>query len=225
MRGLFSYRKPRLAQCNASFPPDIKENMQMNRNKSIPALAAVALGFAATNAFAQQDDYRAPWRGDFWGTLGVSGGESKFRNDCRSTDVFKCDHRDSAWKVYAGGNFNRITGLEFGYTDFGRIAASGGQTRAWAANVSLTAGVPIGQRFDVFAKGGGIYGRTDVSADPSTLLDTGHKAGWGYTYGVGAAFAITPQWQIRADWDRYNLDFIGGSKDIDLASAGVQFRF
>lgn len=197
----------------------------MNANKSILALATVALGFAASNAFAQQDNYRAPWRGDFWGTLGVSGGESKFRNDCRSSDVFKCDHRDSAWKVYAGGNFNRITGLEFGYTDFGRIAASGGQTRAWAANVSLTAGVPIGDRFDIFAKGGGIYGRTDVSADPSTLLDTGHKAGWGYTYGVGAAFAITPQWQIRADWDRYNLDFIGGSKDIDMASAGVQFRF
>lgn len=194
------------------------------RLKLMFGVVAAALAASAGSAFAQ-DNYRAPWRGDFWGTLGVSGGESKFKNECASADVFSCDHRDTAWKVTAGGQFNRIMGLEFGYTDFGKIQASGGDTKAWAANVSLTAGVPIGDRFDVFAKGGGIYGHTDVSADPSTLLDTGHKTGWGYTYGVGATFALTPQWQIRADWDRYNLDFAGGSKDVDMASAGVQFRF
>jgi OOP family OmpA-OmpF porin len=188
-------------------------------------LAMAVAGAFAGSAFAQDNNYRAPWRGDFWNTLGVSGGQSKFRNDCAATNVFSCDHRDTAWKAYAGGNFNRLLGIEFGYTDFGKIAASGGDTKAWAANVSLVAGAPIGNRFDIFAKGGGIYGRTDVTADPSTLLDTGHKAGWGYTYGVGAAFALAPQWQIRVDWDRYNMDFIGGSKDIDMASAGLQFRF
>ncbi len=196
--------------------------------KSKLMLGAAALGFAAcaSTAFAQPaDDYRAPWRGDFWGTLGVSAGESKFESNCHNTNVFSCDQRDTAWKVYAGGNFNRILGLELGYTDFGKVRASGGDTKAWAANVSLTAGVPIGDRFSVFAKGGGIYGRTDVSADPSTLFDTGHKSGWGYTYGVGAAFNVTRNVAIRADYDRYNLDFVGGSRDIDMASAGVMFRF
>lgn len=195
------------------------------KRKLILGLAMAGLAVSATGAFAQNENYRAPWRGDFWNTLGVSGGESKFRNDCAATNVFSCDHRDTAWKVYAGGAFSRLFGLEFGYTDFGKIAASGGDTKAWAANVSLVADAPIGNRFDIFAKGGGIYGRTDITANPSTLLDTGHKAGWGYTYGVGAAFALAPQWQIRVDWDRYNLDFIGGSKDVDMASAGVQFRF
>jgi hypothetical protein len=42
---------------------------------------------------------------------------------------------------------------------------------------------------------------------------------------VGATFAITPNWQIRADWDRYRLDFVGGRQNVDMASAGVQFRF
>ncbi len=196
----------------------------MMKSKVILGLAAFGLAAGAGSAFAQEQT-RVPWQGDFWGTLGVSGGESKFKNDCASTDVFHCEHRDSAWKAYATGQFNRNFGLEFGYTDFGKIAASGGETKAWAANVSLLAGVPIGDRFDVFAKGGGIYGHTDVSADPSTLLDTGHKTGWGYTYGVGATFAFTPQWAIRADLDRYTLDFVGGSRDVDMASAGVQFRF
>jgi len=196
----------------------------MKSSKVILGLAALGLAAGTTSAFAQ-DNYQAPWRGNFWGSLGVSGGQSKFDNECHDTNLFNCDHTDSAWKVYAGGQFSRIIGLEFGYTDFGKVAASGGDTKAWAGNLSLTAGVPIGERFDVFAKGGGVYARTDVSASPTTLFDTGHKSGWGYTYGVGATFSITPQWQIRADWDRYNLDFVGGSRDVDLASAGVQFRF
>ncbi|HXS53170.1 MAG TPA: outer membrane beta-barrel protein [Usitatibacter sp.] len=196
----------------------------MTKSKLMFGLVALGVAAMANDALAQES-YGVPWQGSFWGTLGVSGGQSKFRTDCASTDVFRCDHRDSAWKAYATGQFNRNFGLEFGYTDFGKIAASGGQTKAWAANVSLLAGVPIGDRIDVFAKGGGVYARTDVSADPSTLFDTGHKSGWGTTYGVGASFALTPQWAIRADWDRYNLDFVGGSRDVDMASAGVQFRF
>ncbi len=192
------------------------------------ALVLAAAGLAASApALAQSatNDFHAPWQRGFQGYVGVSGGESKFDNECRHADVFACDHRDTAWKVYAGGKMSRILGVELGYTDFGTVQASGGDTKAWAANLSLTAGVPIGDRFDIFAKGGGIYGRTDVNADPSSLFDTGHKNGWGTTWGVGATFAVTPRLLVRADWDRYNLDFVGGSRDVDLASAGIQWRF
>jgi OOP family OmpA-OmpF porin len=186
-------------------------------------LAAAALTMAVNGAFAQAPA-ATPWMGDFWGSIGIAGGESKFRNDCRSADVFSCDHRDSAWRAWADGQMNRVLGLEVGYTDLGKVAASGGQTKAWAADLSLKAGVPVGH-FDIFAKGGGVYARTDITADPSTIFDTGHKDGWGTKWGVGAAFAITPNIAIRADWDRYNLDFVGGSRGIDLASAGVEWRF
>ena len=30
---------------------------------------------------------------------------------------------------------------------------------------------------------------------------------------------------VRADWDRYKLDFIGGEKDVDMLSGGLQLRF
>ena len=39
------------------------------------------------------------------------------------------------------------------------------------------------------------------------LFDTGHKSGWGWTYGVGASLGITPTLSARVDWDRYKLDF------------------
>jgi OOP family OmpA-OmpF porin len=192
--------------------------------KASIAIGIAALGLAAAApALAQSQSNWNPMSRNYSGYVGVSGGESKFRTDCAS--LFDCDTKDTGWKVYAGGKANEIFGMEAGYTDFGRVRASGGETDAWAANLSLVAGVPIGDRFSVFAKGGGIYGRTDVKASASSLVKTGHKNGWGTTWGVGAALGLTQAVQVRLDWDRYKLDFIGGSRDVDMLSAGVQMRF
>ena len=190
-------------------------------NKALKAGLA-ALGLAVSgSAFSQN----TPWSGDFWGYIGASAGESKFEAECASSNVFSCDRRDTGWKVYSGGKFNEVFGIEVGYTDFGRINASGGDTDAWAIPVSLTAGVPLGTRFNVFGKIGGLYGRTDVTASASTLLDTGHKSGWGWTWGGGATFKVTQNFDVRVDWDRYKLDFVDGRRDVDMLSGGVQFRF
>jgi OOP family OmpA-OmpF porin len=165
-----------------------------------------------------------PWGDQFWGYAGVQGGQSKFRADCGR--IFDCDRKDSAWRVYGGGNFNSAIGLELGYTDFGRMRSFGGDTEARAADLSLTAGLPLfGDRFSIFAKGGGAYSRTEVSASPTAFVSTGSKSGWGTKWGVGAALAFTRNLQARVDWDRYKLDFANGDRDVDLLSAGIQFRF
>ena len=186
-------------------------------------LGVAAVAFAASPAFAQSIFDSQPSGNYTRNYVGVSGGESKFRTDCSS--LFTCDTKDTAWKAYFGSSVNDILGLEVGYTDFGKIRASGGETDAWAGNISVTAGIPIGDRFRAFAKGGGIYGRTDVRASADSLLQTGHKDGWGTTWGFGAALGITRTVQVRVDWDRYRLDFAGGSRDVDFLSAGVQMRF
>jgi opacity protein-like surface antigen len=127
--------------------------------------------------------------------------------------------------VQAGGNFNQMLGIELGYADFGHMQAFGGDTEAKATSISLTAGLPLGPQFGLFAKAGGAYGRTEVTASPTVPVFTGKKSGWGSTWGVGATFAVTPNVQVRADWDRYKLDFVGGEHDVDFLSAGVQLRF
>ena len=195
--------------------------------KQVRKMAAVAaLGLLASGTTLAQSTYSTPWRGDFWGYVGASAGESKFRTDCnRTITQFECDTKDTGFKVYAGGRMNQWLGLEVGYTDFGRIRASGGEVDAWAIPLSLVAGVPFGERFSAFGKVGGLYGRTDVSASLEDLVETGDKSGWGWTYGVGMAFAITPTIQLRADWDRHKLDFVNGREDVDMLSAGLQFRF
>jgi OOP family OmpA-OmpF porin len=190
-------------------------------------IIAAALGLMGTASAFAQSDYRAPWRGDFWGYVGASAGESKFRTDCsRTVTLFECDNKDTGWKVYAGGKVNEIVGLEFGYTDFGRIRANGGDTNAWAVPLTVTLGGPIGPRFAAFGKIGGLYARTDVTTDLNdTFSARGDRNGWGWTYGAGATFSLTPTVQIRADWDRYKLDFVGGRRDIDMLTAGLQVRF
>ncbi len=180
-------------------------------------LGALALAASGT-ALAQP-----PYVSDFHSYVGVAAGESKFRTDCSS--FFECDKKDTGWRAFLGGQFNPIVGAELGYNDYGTVHASGGDTKAWSGTIALTLGAPIGDRFRVFAKGGGAYSHTDVSASPSTLFDTGHKTGWGPTYGVGAAFGITQQVGIRVDWDRTRMDFAGGTRDVDLLSAGLQYHF
>jgi opacity protein-like surface antigen len=180
---------------------------------------------ASGTSFAQTAPYAAPWSHGFWGHVGVEGGQSRFRDVCRDRNLFACDSTDSTWKAFVGGSFNDILGLEVGYTDFGKVRANGGDVKAWAVPVVLTAGVPIGPRFNIFAKGGGLYGRTDLDVNRSDLFERGNKNGWGWTYGVGAGFRVTPTVDIRIDWDRYRLDFAGGDRDIDAAMAGVQVRF
>ena len=197
----------------------------MNRVRTMAVAAVLGLAAAGTAA-AQSSSYNTPWRGDFWGYIGASAGQSKFRAECnRTITQFECDRKDTGFKVYAGGNMSEIFGLEIGYTDFGRIRTGGGETDAWAVPLTLVAGVPFGDRFSAFGKVGGLYGRTDVSASFDSLVQTGHKSGWGWTYGAGAAFALTPTLQLRADWDRYKLDFVNGKQDVDMLSAGLQVRF
>ena len=193
--------------------------------KLTTGLAALGLAACASTAFAQNTGSTpVPWQGDFWSILGVGVGASKFHSDCAGN--FTCDNRDTAWKVFAGGRFNRYFGMEFGYNDFGKVDQNGGRTKAFAANLSLVAALPIGDRFDVFAKGGGAYGRTDVSSDASLGLAGGTKSNFEGTYGVGASYAITRNWMVRADWDRFNLDFVGqGKHDVDTATASLQYRF
>lgn len=195
--------------------------------KRIIATTLATLGVIASGTALAQQPNAVPWRGDFWGYMGASAGESKYRSECnRTVTLFQCDTKDTGFKVYAGGKINPVLGLEIGYTDFGRIRVLGGETEAWAVPITLTAGIPLGQRFNIFGKVGGLYARTDVSVDLNDSFSArGNRNGWGVTYGAGATFAVTPTVMIRADLDRHRLDFVGGRRDVDMLSAGVQIGF
>lgn len=206
----------------------------MQRRLALPLSAAIA-AFAtavALPAAAQTtttttgrvtDEWRMPYQAGFWNYIGATVGRSDYDLGCVSG--YGCDTKDTAFKIFAGGKLYNVLGLELGYVNLGRAEIAGGHSRAQGANLSLVAGVPVGYNFGVNGKVGTVYGwtRTDASAPG---YDTGRESGWGLTYGVGATYAFTPSTELRVDWDRYRFDFRGaGNQDVDLWSAGLNFRF
>ena len=84
--------------------------------KQVRKMAVVAvLGLLASGSSLAQQSYATPWHGQFWGYIGASAGESKFRTDCnRTITQFECDTKDTGFKVYAGGRMSEWLGLEIG---------------------------------------------------------------------------------------------------------------
>lgn len=181
-------------------------------------LAGGALG--ASNALAQKaSSPSSPWH------IGISLGQSEFKEGCPGG--FSCDDKDTTWRLYGGRRFGDILGGEIGYVDFGEFDRGGGKTKAEAVDFAVTAGFPFGpnRNWSVFGKFGGIWAESDVSAAPGSGLETGSSDGFGFRWGLGLQAGLTPNWAIRADWDRYRVDMPSGDEDVDTLTLGVQYTF
>ena len=154
--------------------------------------------------------------------IGGNVGATDWRTDCPSGSG--CDDSTLGFKLYTGTKFNDYLGAEIGYVNLGRPDTNGGRQTAQGANLSLIAGVPIGDRFGVNAKVGTMYAWTNTTGNVPAHL-AGKERDFGLTYGAGATMALAPQLLLRVDWDRYNLDFKGRDGKVDMLSAGVQYLF
>jgi OOP family OmpA-OmpF porin len=160
---------------------------------------------------------RQPW----YAGLGV--GDSKLDNAC--VGGFSCDDKDTSYRAYAGTHFNRWLGLEFGATNLGKWDRGGGQTKAWAADIAATAGIPLGANSSIFGKLGAAYTQTDITGT-APGLETGKKSDWSPRYGVGGQLGLSQNWALRADWDRYqDVQFRAQKEDVDTLMVGVQYTF
>jgi opacity protein-like surface antigen len=140
--------------------------------------------------------------------------------------VFGADQGDTAYNIHAGSYFNNNFGMELGYTDFGRVARAGGTTNADAISLSLVGKLPLGTSFNLLGKIGTTWGRTKVSANPASGIVSGDDGGFGLSYGLGAEFAITPQWSAVLQYESYNLKFAGNRSDrIGATTLGARYSF
>ena len=194
------------------------------------ASVPVAAQTTTTATTSVTDQWHMPYQQDFWNYIGATVGSSDYDVDCVAG--FSCDRRDVGFKVFAGGKLYNVLGLELGYVHLGSGDIAGGHTTAHGANLSLVLGIPFYDRFGVNAKVGTTYGwtRTNVAVDCASFGGCGYErrneSGWGLSYGLGATYAFTRNTELRIDWDRYRFDFAGsGGSDVDLVSAGLNFRF
>ena len=158
------------------------------------------------------------------GYIGVNVGQPDWSIPCAG-GAFGCDESNTSYNLYTGGMFNPYFGAEIGYVDFGRFERSGGRTRAAGVNLSLVGHLPLGG-FNVFAKVGTLYGRTNTTANPISGLASGKRSGWEGSYGVGVSFDLSPRSMVVLEWNRYDLNFSDvGRRDISTTSLGYVYRF
>lgn len=181
-------------------------------------LAAVVLGLATTAVQANEVS------GYVTGSMGQS--DSK---DFGSS-------KDFAYKVAVGLQANPYVALEAQYTDLGKPSDKGyvvdnagnlynakgtASTRGLGANLVGT--LPLDD-FKLFAKVG--YHKMETKA---TLKVEGFGSEsdktreWVPSFGAGASYAIMPELEVVAEYERYKD--VADSYNVDLASVGLRYNF
>lgn len=159
--------------------------------------------------------------------IGGSLGQAEADGDCQSGS--SCDFKDTAWKVFGGYKFSRYLAVEGTYGDWGEISerrtVSGVPVTAtgeiWSAGVAALGMLPLGgDRFSLFGKAGILYTEQEVTGSaPGIVTITESRDGTEFHWGFGAMFNFTPNFGLRAEWERLH------DSEVDIISLGIQYRF
>jgi len=182
------------------------------------------------------------WAGinfDGW-YAGLGFGQSRYRGVESSLDSdfaaqgltssTSANTRTEGWKVYTGYQFNPYLGVEGGYANLNDMTAvsttSAGSVRtelvsdAWM--LAAVGSYPLTKDFSVMAKLGAAYVLQTADVKVGTAL-TQRSGDDGYQplYGLGVSYALLDNVNLRAEWERFDLDDI----NIDLMTAGFAVEF
>lgn len=190
------------------------------------APAAIAQTKSAASRTASERLYAQPEKnyGESLLTyVGIGVGATQFDVVCPT--AAKCDDTGVGGRIYAGGQFNRNLGLEVAYANLGRPDGTGGGTRrSQGVGLSLVGILPVGSVGEMNARVGTFYTRSQNSGILSSTYGASAK-GFGLAFGAGAGINITPNVQLRVDWDRQNLEIDGRDTHVDMLALGLRFRF
>lgn len=145
------------------------------------------------------------------------------------------DDTDTGWKAFAGYRIMKYLAVEGAYTNLGEITAKTIATapvagtantkienEAWT--ISAVGILPLNDKFSLFARLGLNVWNMDVSASGTgsgTTSVSSKDNGTNAVYGVGAGYSLTPNLNLRAEWERYDF----GGDNIDFFSAGLAWVF
>jgi len=153
------------------------------------------------------------------------------------------DDSDSAWKAYAGIEFNDWLAVEAAYVDLGKVVTRFGATipptqidallsdthsvhpyqgDGWVvAGVARIAFVP--DRFSIVGRAGLFRWESETTVQVisgGTGSVAGDDSGTDGMFGIGIEWQFNEQWSLTADWERYKLN-----EWLDVPSIGVRFSF
>jgi long-chain fatty acid transport protein len=166
-----------------------------------------------------------------WGGINFDGwyagfgfGQSRYRDNVNGT--ISNDTRAPGWKVYSGYQLNKYLGVEGGFANLNDMTAytttSRVNTNADAWMLAAVGSYQLTDKFSVMAKLGAAYVLTSTNTRVGAGLTkrTGDDSYQPY-YGVGVKYALFDNMDLRAEWERFDLDHY----NIDLMTAGFAVKF
>ena len=156
-----------------------------------------------------------------------------------TTTAFTDDERDLGFKILGGYQFNPNFALEGGYTDLGQFDFTAqtlpagslrGEIRIKSLHLDLLGMLPLSDRFSAFARAGVNYAESKVHFTGTGLVTVPNpdreKREANFKLGVGLEYELSRSLGLRVEAERYRInDAVGNTGDIDLASAGLVYRF
>ncbi|GAB2714713.1 porin family protein [Halomonas garicola] len=198
-------------------------------------LATAVTALMATTAMAQSHVYSA----DEGPYLGAGIGHAKVDNDTLN-DLDRLgastDDSDTAYKLFAGYQFNPYFAVEASYVDFGEFTASASNRVGFADasleidgfTAALVGKLPIEGGFGVYGKLGMIAWDGDVKGQGNiygnAIRESGSEDGNDPFYGAGVEYVVD-RIIMRAEFERYDISEGGEDFETDLISASLGYRF
>jgi long-chain fatty acid transport protein len=235
--GTYLYAAPNgQTACNQNILDCASFNMHQN-------LFALSMGWVLDPGPKSLDEYgEDDWAGinfDGW-YAGFGFGQSRYLDvesslnsgfaDQGLTSTTSANTRTEGWKVYTGYQFNTYLGVEGGYANLNDMTAnsatSAGNVRtelvsdAWM--LAAVGSYPLTKDFSIMGKLGAAYVLQTAEVKVGTAL-TQRSGDDNYQplYGVGVSYALLDNINLRAEWERFDLDDI----NIDLMTAGFAVAF
>jgi len=200
--------------------------------KKLMVMAAMGLMFAGS-AMAQ-------------GYVGGSLGRSMTTFDGTDFEPFpgethSFEKNKTAYKLFAGYNFNKNFAIEGGYADLGKpaqnVAWVGGSGKgvqkesAWFVAGKGT--LPINEQFNLFGKLGLTQNKVKASwSDTDGFSGSDSKSRSGVLYGVGAEYNVSKQIGVRMEYEdfgKFGSQFVNdtgtGRTKTSLWSVGMAYKF
>lgn len=162
-------------------------------------------------------------------SLSIDAGRAEARKAC--DNVINCSSDDTAVRAAIGYQFNKMVGLEAGYSSFGTVfeannnnASASQDGNAWTLSVLGT--IPVGDRFGIYGRAGAARFDNDTTGTIQGIPVSNDNRTKPY-FGAGVKFGLTDNFALRAEYQRYkDLANVGGVKDdVDAWSGGVVFTF
>lgn len=162
----------------------------------------------------------------------------------------KVDESDTAFKIFAGYQFNKWFAVEGGYSNFGEFdiglsasdprgpvsASTNASAKVSALFIDLVGHLPANDSFSVFGKGGLAYTRTETKGSGS-FTAPGQSFSESFSekenevvpkLGVGLQWNATANLSFRAEYEVYfnvGEEETTGQSNVKMLTAGAMFRF